>query len=35
VERQFDPSGDEAARQRLLETWRAAVERSKGWAVGR
>jgi glycerol kinase len=35
VERRFDPSGDEAGRQRLLETWRAAVERSKGWAVGR
>jgi glycerol kinase len=35
VERRFEPAGDEPARQRLQETWRAAVERSKGWAVGR
>jgi glycerol kinase len=35
VERRFEPSGDEPARQRLLATWQAAVERSKGWAVGR
>ncbi|NCY02590.1 MAG: glycerol kinase [Planctomycetia bacterium] len=35
VERRFEPAGDESARRRLLETWRAAVERSKGWAVGR
>jgi len=35
VERRFEPTGDDAARRRLLETWRAAVERAKGWAVGR
>ncbi len=35
VERRFEPAGDEAGRQRLLATWKAAVERSKGWAVGR
>ena len=35
VERRFEPAGDDAARQRLLEPWRAAIERSKGWAVGR
>jgi glycerol kinase len=35
VERRFEPSGDEADRQRLVAAWRLAVERSKGWAVGR
>jgi glycerol kinase len=35
VEKRFEPAGDEACRQRLLATWKAAVERSKGWAVGR
>jgi len=35
VERRFEPAGDEASRRRLLEAWRTAVERSKGWAVAR
>jgi glycerol kinase len=32
VERTFLPRIDEAARRRMLTTWRGAVERSKGWA---
>jgi len=35
VERRFEPTGDDAGRRRLLASWQAAVERSKGWAVGR
>ena len=35
VEKRFEPSGDDAGRRRLLASWQAAVERCKGWAVGR
>lgn len=35
VERRFEPAGDEPTRRRLLASWREAVARSKGWAVGR
>ncbi len=35
VERTFEPAADQAARERLLATWQAAVERSRGWAIGR
>jgi glycerol kinase len=35
IEKRFEPSTDEPGRQRLLASWRSAVERSKGWAVGR
>ena len=34
VERRFDPALDAAARQRLLETWGRAVERSRSWTGG-
>ncbi len=33
TERRFEPSADEAGRQRLRAAWQKAVERSKGWAV--
>lgn len=32
LDRQFDPSMERQERRRLLEGWRAAVDRSKGWA---
>jgi glycerol kinase len=35
VETRFEPAGDDAGRRRLLASWQAAVERCKGWAVGR
>ncbi len=33
MEKRFEPSADEAGRQRLRAAWQVAVERSKGWAV--
>jgi glycerol kinase len=35
VEQTFEPAADPADRRRLLETWKAAVERSRHWAVAR
>ena len=35
VERTFEPAADSEARRRLVEAWKAAVERSKHWAVAR
>ena len=32
LERRFEPRMDQAERDRLVERWRHAVERSKGWA---
>ena len=32
VEREFTPAMDDERRRHLLEQWRRAVERSKGWA---
>ncbi len=34
LERRFEPAMEAAERSRLLERWRRAVERTKGWAVG-
>ncbi len=34
VERRFEPALDAAGRQRLLETWGRAVERSRNWTGG-
>ncbi len=35
LERRFEPSMDERERGRLVDRWRAAVERAKGWATSR
>jgi glycerol kinase len=35
VERTFEPGGDRQASDRLVANWKAAVERSKHWAVAR
>lgn len=35
VEKTFEPGGDSTCRHRLIETWKAAVERSKHWAIAR
>ena len=35
LDRRFEPRMDHAERDRLVERWRHAVERSKGWAAGR
>jgi len=34
LERRFEPAMDRAARDRLVDRWRRAVERSRGWAAG-
>jgi glycerol kinase len=32
IEREFKPKMDEAEREKLYKVWKAAVERSLGWA---
>jgi glycerol kinase len=34
LERRFEPTMDQADRDRLVERWRGAVERARGWATG-
>ena len=34
LDRRFEPAMDQADRDRLVQRWRHAVERSKGWAAG-
>jgi glycerol kinase len=34
LDRRFEPAMDRAQRERLVQRWRSAVERTRGWASG-